>query len=78
MITGEYLHRNGETATPTEPGLYWFRGRDNQSSALACIMNVRIIGTEWQAWEDYDLPHSAGDLHGAWWGPVTPPWGEEE
>ena len=26
MIAGEYTHRNGETDTPTEPGLYWFRG----------------------------------------------------
>lgn len=84
MIVGEYLHRNGETVTPTEPGLYWFQGQvfSRQCVGLFCLeyYNGDAIAMGWRPFGDSSeiLYGDLGDFNGRWWGPVTPPWGDTD
>lgn len=78
-----YLHRNGETAPPTEPGWYWFSGYfggyldDNHHRGLVSV--TRSSATDdlvvWPTWGDGW--EEMGTLQGCWWGPLTPPWEQE-
>lgn len=75
-----YAHRNGETALPTEPGRYWFRGTCGISEEVANVIEVTITGGKnggLMAWS----PNWSGGWHedieefsGQWWGPLVPPW----
>lgn len=73
-----YTHRNGEAATPTEPGLYWFKGVAYVRKAAALFRlehdNDGVMG--WRPFGDSSdvLYANVDDFVGQWWGPVTPPW----
>jgi hypothetical protein len=83
-----YTHRNGETEPPTVPGEYWFDG------AILADGGYYKTGTKWrdqvyvsnsehglqvefQYYEDWDQ-FSPWQVVGRWWGPIVPPWEENQ
>jgi hypothetical protein len=66
-----YSHRNGETEPPTEDGYYWLRSVPGDLR--------RAIGiTEILEGEPPEGLLTFEELAGVrWWGPVTPPWDED-
>lgn len=77
-----YTHRNGEAATPTEPGLYWFLGanyHDGYHRQIAALFRLEHDDDGVMGWRPFGdssdvLYANVDDFVGQWWGPVTPPW----
>lgn len=77
--TMAYAHRNGEAATPTEPGLYWFSGGKWGKAAAGMLHIVREGGILmwYPLGDEMRIPYEGLETFvGRWWGPVTPPWGD--
>jgi len=74
-----YSHRNGETETPTPPGLYWFQGARTHGRNHAEARRVRFAG---MVTVDEDGAINPNEYltsrvlawDGQWWGPVQVPW----
>lgn len=79
-----YPRRNGETATPTEPGLYWFNGDidGRRKAELFNVVSTPAMGVmEWNRLavdSDSVTFRRIDEFVGRWWGPVTPPWEEDK
>jgi hypothetical protein len=75
-----YLHRNGETDPPTEPGYYWFsfgwrnKTSDTVKGGLVASVYISAANALAVALMYSDVRYSQDQLDGRWWGPVTPPW----
>lgn len=81
----EFLHRNGETEPPTEAGLYWFKGKIRHPAYAHDVAALEQVEPHWslEGYENWIIPdeeciHFLTDATGQWWGPVLPPWNEEQ
>jgi len=72
-----HTHRNSETTTPTEPGLYWFAGSKSGRDARGMLYIVSEDGMLmwYPLGDEMRIPYKGLETFvGRWWGPVTPPW----
>jgi hypothetical protein len=84
--TQRYSHRNGETEPPTEEGFYWICFDDSRYPSAWEIVRVFLDGdapkdvTRFIVFlmgnEDYASTVEYDNAY-RWWGPVSPPWGDE-
>lgn len=79
-IVQTYLHRNGETEPPTQQGAYWMEiseplQRDHVLLGQAPWgeWRMRRSNTEWEPYR----PHHLRMIRARFWGPMEPPWEEE-
>jgi hypothetical protein len=86
-----YGHRNGETEPPTEPGFFWSIGDVTVEEDRVSVAGT-IFFAEWhEGAKIAKLPdgrfvtngtEAVGVVEGKWdcrwWGPVTPPWWDNE
>lgn len=68
-----YSHRNGETEPPTiDEAWYWFDGGLNDIEHPRGVLYI-FDGATYADGEMWSI----SELKGRWWGPVTPPWGDD-
>lgn len=74
-----YSHRNGETETPTLPGLYWFQGtrthgRNHAEARRVSFADMVTVDEDGAVNPNEYLTSRVLTWDGQWWGPVQAPW----
>lgn len=81
----QYSHRNGETEPPTIlEHHYWFKGDegsgyDDEGPLVFVMPAEKDIGPYIYS-DCYEVGGRVpiADMQGQWWGPVLPPWAEDD